>query len=447
MESNKRIKKEEIKEENALDESFIRDIDRMKLNDSKNLINIENKFTLLDSRSTELERLMSEKDLLLVKEDELKEDLKNVEIYLVRKKEELKKTREKINVIISEICLIASSNEIVKEINDNKIYNEGIGGIDSSRYIIRELNESQSEAPGVEIPFNDIEGKLRSSTVIWLDDEEKIHFIECCRVLKKSQSKLKKLFSKYKSEIELERCQNCLGLLREEDSKQYKVGESNWKSKGETMCSNWANKTFGRKYVKNNVRPLFLLNQSTGKCLELDIFIESKRIAIEYQGEQHSRAGIFGMNEKDFEYQQQKDEWKREWCREEKVKLLEIWHYDEFENIPELLDMLSSDNSGPTARKLLKDKSKKNSVMAEVLARGGDISKKMKEVKINEDEFDIPQSNTMFSSKSINAKKLKSEEDEVLANELAAKEIQKFQETPENEPGEEFARFIRYNIK
>ena len=59
---------------------------------------------------------------------------------------------------------------------------------------------------------------------------------------------------------------------------------------------------------------------STGRHVELDVYIESLKLAFEYQGEQHYRP-IYGMGT-NYEGQQRRDEEKREAC----IQVLQLYY-------------------------------------------------------------------------------------------------------------------------
>ena len=94
-------------------------------------------------------------------------------------------------------------------------------------------------------------------------------------------------------------------------------------SKGETLCRSLACKIFGRPFVK--MRPDFLRNQVTDKNLELDIFNEELRVAIEFNGEQHYKyIPFFHKNYEAFMNQRYRDEIKKMLCKQHGIHLIEI---------------------------------------------------------------------------------------------------------------------------
>jgi hypothetical protein len=97
-------------------------------------------------------------------------------------------------------------------------------------------------------------------------------------------------------------------------------------SKGETLCRDIAQKVFGKPFVK--VRPKFLKNEVTGKNLELDIYNEDIKVAIEFNGRQHYEfVPFFHKNYEDFLTQRYRDEMKKAKCKDEGIHLIEI-RYD-----------------------------------------------------------------------------------------------------------------------
>lgn len=91
----------------------------------------------------------------------------------------------------------------------------------------------------------------------------------------------------------------------------------------------------GMKYetqYKINNEFLFCENKS----IYLDFFIPSMNVAIEYQGEQHYRPTGFIDNEERFTHQQERDNAVRYYCKEHKIKLIEI-PYTKYNNIEDIL--------------------------------------------------------------------------------------------------------------
>ncbi len=94
-------------------------------------------------------------------------------------------------------------------------------------------------------------------------------------------------------------------------------------SKGETLCREAARKVFGKDFVK--IRPDFLKNQVTGHNLELDIYNEELRVAIEFNGQQHYKyVPFFHKNYEHFLNQKYRDEIKKMLCKQHNIHLIEI---------------------------------------------------------------------------------------------------------------------------
>jgi len=73
-----------------------------------------------------------------------------------------------------------------------------------------------------------------------------------------------------------------------------------------------------------NVRPGWLISHNLTR-LELDIFIESEKVAIEIQGEQHFRfISFFHKSYSEFEKRKQYDQEKRDLCHGAGIRLVEI---------------------------------------------------------------------------------------------------------------------------
>ena len=71
--------------------------------------------------------------------------------------------------------------------------------------------------------------------------------------------------------------------------------------------------------------------------LSYDFYIPKYNLLIEYQGEQHRRfIKGFHNSYEDFDRQQEHDKRKREYAKDNNIKLLEIWYYD-FDNIESIL--------------------------------------------------------------------------------------------------------------
>jgi len=92
--------------------------------------------------------------------------------------------------------------------------------------------------------------------------------------------------------------------------------------KNEERCRQLLQEWFGVSFP--TVRPSFL-KWKTGKNLELDMYNETLGLAVEYDGIMHRRFHpTFHRTYADFLYQQAKDAWKDDRCREVGVTLLRV---------------------------------------------------------------------------------------------------------------------------
>ena len=78
---------------------------------------------------------------------------------------------------------------------------------------------------------------------------------------------------------------------------------------------------------KTQRKTLLCINPTTGYQMPYDFEIESKKILIEVQGEQHRKyISYFHRDYSDFEYQQEKDAYKKKFAELNGYKLIEIWY-------------------------------------------------------------------------------------------------------------------------
>lgn len=92
---------------------------------------------------------------------------------------------------------------------------------------------------------------------------------------------------------------------------------------GEARCRELLERWFGRPFPK--VRPDWLVNPETGHRLELDCFNEELRLAVEYDGIQHSVfVPHFHASEAAFAAQQERDRVKERVCAERGVALVRV---------------------------------------------------------------------------------------------------------------------------
>lgn len=112
----------------------------------------------------------------------------------------------------------------------------------------------------------------------------------------------------------------------------------------EVRLLNELRKAFPDEVVNHQVRPTWLAPQS------LDIVFAGREVAVEYQGDQHSRPIEFFGGEEAFENQQGRDAMKRFLCRENGMHLIEVFPgYALAEVVREIRAIMGEPPDGPTA--------------------------------------------------------------------------------------------------
>jgi hypothetical protein len=108
-------------------------------------------------------------------------------------------------------------------------------------------------------------------------------------------------------------------------------------SKGERKCKEFVEFITGKRFDK--IRPDFLTNPVTGHALELDMYNEELRLAIEYNGAQHYRFNaMMHQNNRDrFQNQQYRDLLKKQMCQQHGIRLIEVPYTVSEDKIPEFL--------------------------------------------------------------------------------------------------------------
>ena len=103
-------------------------------------------------------------------------------------------------------------------------------------------------------------------------------------------------------------------------------------SKGERASRAAAERIFNKPFIK--VRPDFLRNAVTNHNLELDVYNEELKLAIEYSGRQHYEfVPFFHKNYEAFLNQKYRDEMKKNKCKEQGIQLIEIPYTVKLEDI------------------------------------------------------------------------------------------------------------------
>jgi len=93
------------------------------------------------------------------------------------------------------------------------------------------------------------------------------------------------------------------------------------------------------------VRPDFIVNDKTGKKLELDGYNEKLKLAFEYQGQQHYNfSPYFHKSEEDFLKQNYRDKLKKEICEQQGITLIEIPFNIEYNDLEDYIRMKLIEN-------------------------------------------------------------------------------------------------------
>lgn len=123
--------------------------------------------------------------------------------------------------------------------------------------------------------------------------------------------------------------QHCIKEYKTEYEEEYDYEEKHnpsfkISSKGEKMCLESLNVIFpSRKFIK--IRHPDIINPLTGRCLELDLYNNELKIAIEYNGKQHYEyVPYFHRSIEEFEAQKQRDIEKVIQCEENGIRLIVV---------------------------------------------------------------------------------------------------------------------------
>jgi hypothetical protein len=106
-----------------------------------------------------------------------------------------------------------------------------------------------------------------------------------------------------------------------------------FESKPEFLCRQVLEKIYGVEFP--NVRPDWLRNPETNRCLELDCYNENLKLALEYNGIQHYKWCSFAKQTyADFRNQVKRDVIKRNICAEKGVHLITVPYNISYKMIP-----------------------------------------------------------------------------------------------------------------
>jgi hypothetical protein len=117
----------------------------------------------------------------------------------------------------------------------------------------------------------------------------------------------------------------------------FKRGKS--ESKGEALCRKICYEIFGGREFKK-IRPRQLRNNVTGHNLELDLYNDELKLAVEYNGKQHYEfVPFFHGNREAFLNQKYRDELKRMMCKGLGIRLIEIPYTVKLEDLESFIRM------------------------------------------------------------------------------------------------------------
>jgi hypothetical protein len=128
------------------------------------------------------------------------------------------------------------------------------------------------------------------------------------------------------------------GSTRHSKNKSVKTGKRKIikESKGELLCRDVVTKIFNKPFIK--IRPNILRNNKTGKNLELDIYNDELKLAIEYNGRQHYEyIPYLHRDYQAFLDQKYRDDLKRKLCKENNIILIEVPYTIKFDDIESFL--------------------------------------------------------------------------------------------------------------
>ncbi len=104
------------------------------------------------------------------------------------------------------------------------------------------------------------------------------------------------------------------------------VSQQRYPQKSSESCRSQGQYHLGQQ-LRNLYKSAAILEefQIPGSKLSLDFYVPSFRVAFEFQGEQHDQFNAFFHKDKnDFVKQSQRDQNKKDWCRLNSIKLIEI---------------------------------------------------------------------------------------------------------------------------
>lgn len=117
-----------------------------------------------------------------------------------------------------------------------------------------------------------------------------------------------------------------------------------YQSKGEALCKRALEKYFNKQF--NNVRPSWLVNPETGRCLELDCYNDELKVALEYNGIQHYKyPNSISKSKYEFNKQVERDRYKKRVCESRGIKFLVVPYTIKYDDIEDYVIKLLKENN------------------------------------------------------------------------------------------------------
>jgi len=135
--------------------------------------------------------------------------------------------------------------------------------------------------------------------------------------------------------------------------KQRRLSQTQGKtSKGELQCKAFLEFYFQKKFTK--IRPNFLKNPVTGQNLELDLYNEDLKLAIEFNGAQHFEFNTWMHQNRDrFQNQLYRDLIKQDLCKKNGICLIIVpYTVSEVDIAPFLFEALKKEGFQPSPSSL-----------------------------------------------------------------------------------------------
>lgn len=183
-----------------------------------------------------------------------------------------------------------------------------------------DVEEDEGEEEGDEEEEEEEKGKGKGKKVSVWEEIKDMDINEAREVLRRKGKQVSKMIPQFPQFPQL-------WLLPPSDKGEYA-------SLGEKHCIEFLQLLFPGS-IFQKVRPKWLRNPKTGRCLELDGYCEDMQIAIEYNGYQHYEwPNVYMETEEEFLAQKYRDRIKEEICKKRNIFLIRISYMVKLERIP-----------------------------------------------------------------------------------------------------------------